>query len=1501
MLKSFITHPVRSTVISVIIVLLGVLGLAKLPIAQYPDISPPTVQVSANYAGANAQVVLQSVITPLEQQINGVEGMTYMTSSATNTGGANISVYFGVGTNPDIAAVDVQNRVSAVASILPQSVTQSGVNVRKQQSSNLLILSLYSDKPGYDQTFLQNYAAINILPQLQRVNGVGSATVTGSAMTYSMRIWLKPDMMAVYKITPSDVTAALAEQNVQSAPGQFGQNDNQSFQYVIRYSGQLTSIEQFGNIVIKALGRGQYLQLKNIARIELGAQSYTGSNSTDGKPSVGISISQTPGSNARQVIQDCQKVIDEVIPSLPNGVKILYLVNINDFLTASISKVLHTLFECFGLVFLVIFIFLQDFRSTLIHGISVPVSITGTFFFLYLLGFSINLLTLFALVLAIGIVVDDAVVVVEAVHSKLEGGYTSPVKASIDAMSEITGAIVSITLVMASVFVPVSFVTGSSGVFYRQFGITLAIAICISSINALTLCPALAALFLRPPDHGSDQRPRTLLQRFGVWFNRGYNKLIEAYSRAVGFLSARKAVTILIIVGFGALFYLLMRSTPSSFVPEEDMGTVFVNVSLPPASSMERVQIVADRVDSIIRTIPAVANTMRTLGSNYIGGSGSAYGMITVRLKPWDQRPSASNKDVITELTKKTAGIRGADIVFMSQPTITGFGTSGGFTIQLQDKGGHTTADFYQVAQGFLGALNQRPEIQYAKTSFNPNFPQYEMGINVPKVKDAGLTVTQVLNAMQVFYGSSYASNFTEFGQQYQVIIQADSSYRGAPSDLNKIYVRGSDSAMVPITEFITLKRVFGPETVSRFDMFNSMSVSGSPNTGFSTGQALLAIQQTAAEKLPAGYGFEYSGISREEQAAGSQTIYIFLLCLSFVYLLLSAQYESYLLPFAVLLSLPVGLSGIFVFAKLFGEDNNIYMQISMIMLIGLLSKNAILIVEFAVERRAKGMGLLEAAIEGGKARLRPILMTSFAFVFGLLPLVISSGVGANGDRSIGTGAIGGMLFGTCLGVFVIPPLFIIFQGLQEKLRRKSPDLSTAIIILLISITVFSCKVIIPYNRPANAASPGLYRDTAASPGAGLTDTITMATIPWRLLFIDTLLQHLIQEGIDNNYDLKIAAARIHEAEANFRQSGEAFFPSLNANASAAVQKSPGLSSTNNYQAFLNSAWQVDIWGKLRSTRRAQLAALLQSDAFRRDVLTQLVSGIALDYFQLMALDQQLQITIATIANRREDVITTRALKESDVLTGAAEMQSQANLYSAEVTLPDIRQSIRQTENALCLLLGRNPGPIIRDSLANETIDSTLRTGLPAQLLSNRPDVQEAEFQLRNSAELTNVARTYFYPALTITGEAGLTSATLTRFFDASAFFGNLVGGLTQPIFANGLNRQRLEVAKAQEKESLFSFQKALLTAGQEVSNALFDYQSAREKIETRAQEIHFLQKSVDYTKELMRADAKANYTDVLTSEQNLLSAQLSGVNDRLQQLQAVVTLYSALGGGWKL
>ncbi|WP_316804585.1 efflux RND transporter permease subunit [Pedobacter nototheniae] len=1047
MLKLFIRRPVLSTVISVIIVVLGILGLSSLPVAQYPDIAPPTIQVSASYPGANTTTLINSVIFPLEQQINGVQGMAYMTSSASNTGSASISVYFSVGVDPDEAAVDVQNRISTVLSKLPQAVTQAGVTVRKQQNSNVLIVGLYSDGKQYDQKFLQNYAAINLVPQLQRANGVGGASIFGGAMTYAMRIWLQPDKMAAYGLVPADITTALNSQNFNAAPGKVGDNGSQAFQYDITYSGTLVSLEQFQNVVVKSKGNGEYLYLKDVANIELGTQTYTSATNINGKPAVAIAISQTPGSNAQQVIVGAQKVMADAGKTFPSGVKAIELVNINNFLGESINKVLHTLVECFLLVFLVILIFLQDVRSTIIHGVSVPVAIIGTFFFLYIFGYSLNLLTLFAVVLAIGIVVDDAVVVVEAVHSKLENGYTSSRKAAIDAMGEIAPAIISITLVMASVFLPVTFLGGSAGVFYKQFGITLAIAIMISAVNALTLSPALAAMFLRPPKHAEEKTKVGLLQKFKNGFNSGYDKLVNKYTNWVSFLIKRKWLTPLLVLLFGGLFYFMIKSVASSFVPAEDMGTIYVNVTLPAAATKERVQAINKQIDSIAHTIPQIQASMTTLGQNQLGGSGSSYGMLILRLIPWSNRPGVTDKNVIQQLIQKTKYIKGASINFMQQPTISGFGTSGGFTFQIEDRGGHSISQFYNVSQKFLATLNKRSEIQYAATAFNPNFPQYEVDVNVAKCKDNGVLPSDILNLMSVYYGSSYVSNFTEFGQQYQIILQADTAYRGTIEQMNNIKIRNSSNTMSPISEYITMKKVFGPSSVARFNMYNAISISGSPNDGYSTGQSIQAINEVAASSLPPGYSFEYSGISKEEQSTGSQATIVFVLSLCFVYLLLSALYESYILPLAVLLTLPVGLSGIFVFAKLFGVDNNIYVQICMIMLIGLLAKNAILMVEFALEKRRAGMDLIESALAGARIRIRPILMTSLAFIFGLTPLMFSSGVGANGNQSIGIGSIGGMLFGTLFGVFVIPGLYVFFQGLQEKMGTNKYDENDELIV----------------------------------------------------------------------------------------------------------------------------------------------------------------------------------------------------------------------------------------------------------------------------------------------------------------------------------------------------------------------------------------------------------------------------------------------------------------------
>jgi HAE1 family hydrophobic/amphiphilic exporter-1 len=1031
MLKRFIQRPVLSTVISVMIVTLGILGVVSLPISQYPEIAPTTISVTATYTGANADAVLKSVIVPLEQQINGVQDMDYMISTAGNDGTASINVVFKVGTNPDIDAVNVQNQVARATSQLPQEVIRSGITVRKRMPSDLLIFSLYSENPVYDQTFLQNYVDINIVPEIKRISGVGDAIAAGS-MDYAMRIWLKPDVMAAYGVVPADVNAALAEQDIQAAPGQFGEQGRQSFQYVIRYKGTLLDTSEFGNIIVRSIGTQQHvLRLKDIARIELGALSYAVATRTNNLPAVAVTVMQSAGSNAQQVIQQTLTVLQKDSASFPKGVKYVVLSNANDFLNASIDKVLHTLVEAFILVFLVVFVFLQDFRSTLIPAIAVPVAIIGTFFFLNLFGFTINLLTLFALILAIGIVVDDAIVVVEAVHAKLDQGYQSPKKAAIDAMSEISGAIVSITLVMAAVFVPVSFIGGSAGVFYKQFGLTLAIAIILSAINALTLSPALCALFLKA--HSKEHKKQSFIQRFYTSFNTAFSAVTNKYKKSISFLSRRKWVPLSALALFAAVFYLLSSTIPKSFVPSEDLGVITADISLPPSASLERTDSVVRQMEKISHTIPEVTNVVAIVGSGTLGGNGSNYGRVVMRLQTWSQR-KRNVQTIISELTGKTSSISAAKIVFLTPPTIQGFGNSGGFSLQLEDRTGGDIAMFYKVSTDFLTALNQRPEIQFASTPFSPNFPQYLLNVDVAKVKAAGLLVTDVLGAMQGYFGGVYASNFNQFGQQFRVMVQSDPAYRAKPEDLNSIFVRNASGVMAPITEFVSLENAYGPQTISRFNLFTTITVTGSPKPGYSSGNAITAIQQVAAQTLPTDYSYEYSGLTRQELSAGSQTSFIFLLCLIFVYFLLSAQYESYILPFSILLTLPIGLAGAFLFAKIFGIDNNIYVQITLIMLIGLLAKNAILIVEFAIERRRKGMDLVQAALEGAEARLRPILMTSFAFILGLLPLMLATGAGANGNHAIGTGAVGGMLIGTSFGVFITPVLFIIFQSLQEKI-----------------------------------------------------------------------------------------------------------------------------------------------------------------------------------------------------------------------------------------------------------------------------------------------------------------------------------------------------------------------------------------------------------------------------------------------------------------------------------
>ena len=1050
---TFIKRPVLSTVISIAIVLLGFIGLATLPIEQYPDIAPPTVVVFTSYPGADAETVKNSVLVPLEESINGVEGMDYISSSA-SSGSASLSILFRQGLNADMCAVNVQNRVQQAQALLPAEVTRIGVTVMKRQTSQVLMFTLTSDG-RYDDEFLTNYNNINIIPAIKRIQGVGDVQSPG-LKTYSMRIWLKPDVMKQYNLMPSDISGVLAEQNIEAAPGAFGQESNVAYEYAMRYTGRLKTEEEFGNIIISSDANGQTLKLKDVAKIELGGQQYSVSMKNNNIPSVMGMVQQIAGSNANEIAKQVKAELEEQAKLFPPGMEYKINYDVTEFLYASIEEVVFTLVFTLILVFIVIYIFLQDWRSTLIPLIAVPVSLIGTFFFLSVFGFSINLLTLSALLLAIAIVVDDAIVVVEAVHAKLDQGYKSTLTASIDAMNEISGAIISITLVMASVFIPVSFIGGTTGTFYREFGVTMAVSIFISALNALTLSPALCAIFLRPHDKDGHEVKMSRIDRFHASFNTAYEKVLGKYKGYVEKL-VHKPITIIIAVIIGiVVLATTMFTTKTGLVPDEDTGTMFCTISMPPATSVARTRQIINQVDSILAADPAIQSREQIQGYNFIAGAGSDQATFIIKLKPFSERQKGfwwklsglwegdgiyrflinplDAQMVAAQIFIKTAHIKDAQILAFSPPMIPGFSANSGVSLVMQDRTGGDLTKFFDITKNYLAELNKRPEIQAAQTSYNPNYPQYMVHVDVAKCKQSGISPSTVLSTLQGYYGGMYASNFNAYGKLYRVMIQASPEARMTEESLNSVFVR-TPKGMSPVLEFCKVDRVYGPTNITRFNLFTSITVTATVADGYSTGEAIKAVEEVAREQLPAGYTYDYQGLTRQEAQSSNSTALIFLLCFIFIYLILSAQYESYILPLAVVLSVPFGLAGAFLFTQLFGHNNDIYMQISLIMLIGLLAKNAILIVQFALERRETGMAISWSAVLGAAARLRPILMTSLAMVIGLLPMMFASGVGKNGNQTLGAAAVGGMLVGTLLQIFVVPSLFVIFQSLQEKVR----------------------------------------------------------------------------------------------------------------------------------------------------------------------------------------------------------------------------------------------------------------------------------------------------------------------------------------------------------------------------------------------------------------------------------------------------------------------------------
>ncbi len=1034
-LRTFIERPVLSAVISITIVVVGIIGLFGLPVEQYPDIAPPTIMVSTTYYGASAETLQKSVIAPLEEAINGVEDMTYMTSSATNSGSVSITVYFKQGTDPDMAAVNVQNRVSRATGQLPAEVTQVGVTTSKRQTSILQMFSLYSPDDSYDENFLSNYISINLKPQILRISGVGDLMIMGGE--YSMRVWMKPDVMAQYKLIPSDITGVLAEQNIESATGSFGENSDETYQYTMKYTGRLITPEEFGDIVIRSTDNGEVLKLKDVADIQLGQDSYAYHGGMDGHPGVSCMVFQTAGSNATEVNQNIDKLLEEASKDLPKGVELTQMMSSNDFLFASIHEVVKTLIEAIILVILVVYVFLQDFRSTLIPLVGIVVSLVGTFAFMAIAGFSINLLTLFALVLVIGTVVDDAIIVVEAVQARFDVGYRSSYMASIDAMKGISNAVITSSLVFMAVFIPVSFMGGTSGTFYTQFGLTMAVAVSISAINALTLSPALCALLLKPYINEDGTQKNNFAARFRKAFNSAFDVMVDKYKTIVLFFIKRRWLTWSLLACSVVLLVLLMNNTKTSLVPDEDQGVIFVNVSTAAGSSLTTTDEVMERIEKRLMEISQLKHVQKVAGYGLLAGQGSSFGMLILKLKPWDERPGDEDnvQSVIGQVYARTADIKDASVFAISPGMIPGYGMGNALELHMQDKMGGDMNEFFTTTQQYLGALNQRPEISMAYSTFDVRYPQWTVEVDAAKCKRAGIAPDAVLSTLSGYYGGQYVSNFNRFSKVYRVMIQADPVFRLDETSLDNAFVRMSNGEMAPLSQFVTLTRSYGAESLSRFNMYNSIAVNAMPADGYSTGDAIKAVQETAEQSLPKGYGYDYGGITREENQQSGTTIIIFGICFLMIYLILSALYESFIIPFAVLLSVPCGLMGSFLFAWMFGLENNIYLQTGLIMLIGLLAKTAILLTEYAAERRKAGMGLIASAVSAAKARLRPILMTALTMIFGLFPLMMSSGVGANGNRSLGTGVVGGMTIGTLALLFIVPTLFIAFQWLQERLH----------------------------------------------------------------------------------------------------------------------------------------------------------------------------------------------------------------------------------------------------------------------------------------------------------------------------------------------------------------------------------------------------------------------------------------------------------------------------------
>lgn len=1521
MFETYIKRPILSLVISLFITLLGLLALFTLPITQFPDIVPPSVVVTANYTGANADVSTNAVAIPLERAINGVAGMTSMNTVTTNNGTTLIQVAFKVGVDPDVAAVNVQNRVTTVLDELPEEVIRAGVTTEKEVNSMLMYLNVYTSDETADERFIYNFTDINILKELKRIEGVGFAQIMGMR-DYAMRVWLKPDRLAAYEISPDEVIESLRKQNIEAAPGQTGISSDKTVnmqQYVLRYPGKFTEAEEYANVPIRANNDGSIIRIRDVADVEFGSLDYEMVSKTDGRPSASIMLKQLPGSNAQDVIQRVKDRMEELkAATFPPGMTYTMGYDVSRFLDASIASVIKTLLEAFLLVFIVVFVFLQNFRATIIPILAVPVSLIGALFFMQMMGFSINLLTLFALVLAIGIVVDNGIVVVEAVYAKMEEEHLPPMEATLAAMKEVGTAVIAITLVMSAVFVPVAFLSGPVGIFYRQFSLTLASAIVISGINALTLTPALCALMLRSPH--DQKESNSLLTRFFKKFNSGYEKIAGRYKGLLARIAGRRIIT----VGLLSLFFVATWGTsailPSGFIPTEDQGMVYVSVTTPPGATVDRTERALDEVDRIARELESVETVSTLAGYSILTEvSGASFGMGMINLKAWDER-SVSLDEVMVELRTKTAHIADAEIEFFPPPTVPGFGNAAGFEMRILDRSGsEDLTKTAEIVDKFITEMNASEAIESASSSFDVSFPQYMLNIDYDMAAKLGISVENAMNTLQTLMGSFYATNFIRYGQMYKVMVQADPHYRQTPEDVLNLFVRTDQGEMVPYSSFITMRRVYGPEQITRYNMFTSAMVTGQPAPGFSTGQAIETVQKLS-ESLPQGFSIEWSGMTREQVISGNQAIYIFALCLVFVYLLLAAQYESFLLPLPVILCLPAGIAGAFFFLKIFGLENNIYAQVALVMLIGLLGKNAILIVEYAVLKQKQGMNVIQAAVEGAYARLRPILMTSFAFIAGLIPLMMASGAGAIGNRTIGTASVGGMFIGTILGVIIIPGLFVLFS--KKRKVKKKKVIPQVISMILIGITVVSCNVPKELEKAEHKSLPSQFDSLIINK----SDTTSIAKLPWREVFTDPHLKKLIDSALVYNHDIQQALKRIDIAQASFKRRKAALLPSLDAAAEAGLQKygfytesgignydtnfSENLSEDErvpqpvvpDFFVGVRASWELDLWGKIKSQKNAAYNALLAENEARRLVETEIITNLASAYFELVSLDAKIKVYDNNIILNQQALEISELQKEAGRSTQLGVQQFKAIVANGKGERERVKQEITNLEHHINFLTGHFNRPVVRstDNMMGQRLFKELGTGAPLELLAHRPDVREASFSLLEAEFDVRSAKAAFLPSVVLSPYFGLQSFSLNKLtnLDKSLTYG-LIGGLTAPIFNQRQLKTQYETFKAQYGLDFLEYEKRVLNAYNEVSNAIKTQEHIQQREIFITEQVEALGGAVEAANELFIA-GRANYLDIITAQKNAVEAELEAVEVQKEGLMNEIVIYKALGGGWQ-